>query len=125
MSASGQQQTLLWGPFAAAIMARWCLGPPPGGSRSALEIDRRCDLCERNNPPGRNRTECLKLDWNEKVLAAKIRNLAKVIGRFEGRGPDILVLQEVENRAILDRLRSALPDAASYRTVINRDDSLA
>ena len=48
-----------------------------------------------------------------------------MIGRFEGRGPDILVLQEVENRAILDRLRSALPDAASYRTVINRDDSLA
>lgn len=80
-------------------------------------------LCERNNDPGRNRTECLKLDWNEKVLAAKIRNLATVIGRFEGRGPDILVLQEVENREILDRLRLALPDAASFRTVINRDDS--
>jgi hypothetical protein len=29
------------------------------------------------------------------MLAKKIANLATVIGRFEGRGPDILILEEV------------------------------
>ncbi len=80
-------------------------------------------LCERNNPPGGFRQECLNLDWNEQVLAKKIANLATVIGRFEGGGPDILVLEEVENQQILNRLRLALPGAAAYVTAINLDDS--
>src|SRR5262245_39497445 len=80
-------------------------------------------LCERNNPPGAFRQECLNLDWNEQVLAKKIANLATVIGRFEGRGPDILVLEEVENQQILNRLRLALPEAVAYVTAINLDDS--
>ena len=80
-------------------------------------------LCERNNPPGAFRQECLNLDWNEQVLSKKIANLATVIGRFEGRGPDILVLEEVENQQILNRLRLALPNATAYVTAINLDDS--
>jgi hypothetical protein len=67
------------------------------------------------------RQECLNLDWNEQVLAKKIANLASVIGRFEGGGPDILVLEEVENQQILNRLRLALPGAAAYVTAINLD----
>jgi len=81
------------------------------------------DLCKRNNPPGPRRTECLTLDWSEDVLKKKITNMATVIGRFEGRGPDILVLQEVENKNVIDRLRAALPDGNSYKTVVNLDDS--
>lgn len=80
-------------------------------------------LCERNNEPGSFRQECLNLDWSEHVLATKIANLATVIGRFESGGPDILVLAEVENRQILNRLRLALPNAAAYVTVLNLDDS--
>jgi endonuclease/exonuclease/phosphatase family metal-dependent hydrolase len=80
-------------------------------------------LCERNNDPGPFRDECLNLDWNENVLTEKIANLTAVIGRFEGRGPDILVLQEAENQQILNRLRDALPDRTSYVTSINLDDS--
>jgi endonuclease/exonuclease/phosphatase family metal-dependent hydrolase len=80
-------------------------------------------LCERNDPPGAFRQECLNLDWNEQVLAKKIANLATVIGRFEGGGPDILVLEEVENQKILNRLRLALPGAPAYVTAINLDDS--
>ena len=45
------------------------------------------DLCERLNPPGARRTECLTLNWSEDVLKKKIANIATVIGRFEGRGP--------------------------------------
>jgi endonuclease/exonuclease/phosphatase family metal-dependent hydrolase len=80
-------------------------------------------LCERNNAPGAFRDECLTLDWSAEVLAKKIANLATVIGRFEGSGPDILVLQEVENQQILDRLRLALPGGSSYVTAVNLDDS--
>jgi hypothetical protein len=72
-------------------------------------------LCERNNSPGAFRQECLNLDWNEQVLAKKIANLATVIGRFEGLGPDILVLEEVENQQILNRLRLALAERNRLR----------
>ena len=81
------------------------------------------DLCERNNEPGPRRQECLNLDWNDEVLARKLQNLATVIGKFEGNGPDVLLLEEVENRSIIDRLRALLPNPAAYQTVINLDDS--
>lgn len=66
-----------------------------------------------------HRKECLSLDWNDKVLNAKLSNIAKVIlGVDEGRGPDNLFLTEVENVRILKRLNSAFLKAAKYRTVI-------
>jgi endonuclease/exonuclease/phosphatase family metal-dependent hydrolase len=80
-------------------------------------------LCERNHEPGPRRRECLNLDWSEAVLAQKIENLATVIDRFEDHGPDILALQEVENQAVIERLRSRLPNPSSYQTVLNLDDS--
>jgi len=80
-------------------------------------------LCERTSDTDAHKQECLTLDWSEDVLGKKIENLATVIGRFEGRGPDILVLQETENQGVVQRLRGALPDGASYQTAINLDDS--
>ncbi len=51
------------------------------------------------------REECYTLDWNEETLNAKIRNISRVILDFDnGRGPDILVLQEVENMNVLKML---------------------
>lgn len=91
--------------------------------RSKKNTQAHKDLCERNNPPGARRTECLTLDWSDDVLKTKIANLATVIGRFEGQGPDILALQEVENRGVIERLRAALPNGAAYQTVVNLDDS--
>lgn len=81
------------------------------------------ELCERLNEPGPRRTECLTLDWSPEIFKKKIENLATVIGGFEGHGPDVLVLQEVENTGVIERLRDALPDGASYTTIINLDDS--
>ncbi|RMI09712.1 MAG: endonuclease/exonuclease/phosphatase family protein [Calditrichaeota bacterium] len=47
--------------------------------------------------------------WNEAVLSRKISQLARIIRQMnEGRGPDVLGLCEVENRAVLDRLLQAL-----------------
>lgn len=80
-------------------------------------------LCERNTEPGPRRRECLELDWNDTVLARKLDHLATVIGRFETVGPDILVVQEVENRDILAKLVARLPEPAAYKSILNLDDS--
>jgi endonuclease/exonuclease/phosphatase family metal-dependent hydrolase len=52
------------------------------------------------------REECLYLDWNETVLEAKLAAVAKAI-RGAGGGPDIIAFQEVENLALLERLRKS------------------
>lgn len=81
-------------------------------------------LFERTGGTAAQKRECRELDWSEEVLAAKIRNLAAVIGGFDGgRGPDILMLQEVENQTVLDRLRQALGGAQVYPTLVNTESS--
>lgn len=57
------------------------------------------------------RWTCLNLDWSEKVLDAKIHNIAKVISLYSKKktdGPDILLLQEVENKKSLTLLAEKL-----------------
>lgn len=62
------------------------------------------------------RRECENLDWSEKALSSKIVNLAEVIRSFRrGRGPDVLLLQEVENSAVLDQLARSI-DGQRFRT---------
>jgi hypothetical protein len=51
------------------------------------------------------RDECLNLDWSDAAIDFKLRVLAATIRQVnDGRGPDVIALQEVENAAILDRL---------------------
>ncbi|MEM9532589.1 MAG: endonuclease/exonuclease/phosphatase family protein [Pseudomonadota bacterium] len=59
------------------------------------------------------RRDCLELDWNEDALNFKLSQLGKTIIQVNnGRGPDIIALQEVENLAILTRLwRQHLKDS--------------
>lgn len=53
------------------------------------------------------RNECLYLDWDDAALEHKLGVVAETIRQVDdGRGPDIIALQEVENLAILERLRS-------------------
>jgi len=53
------------------------------------------------------RNECLYLDWSDAAVDRKLRALAETIRQVDGgRGPDIIAFQEVENRNILERLRS-------------------
>lgn len=85
------------------------------------------DLCEKNNPDGGSRLiTCLEFDWSQELYAEKVRRLAEVISSVshtkaeKGRslkGPDILVLQEVENINALNALNDALGDKA-YPTVL-------
>lgn len=52
------------------------------------------------------RQQCLEEDWSESKIKRKLKRLADVILQVKkGQGPDILILQEVENFNILERLR--------------------
>ncbi len=50
--------------------------------------------------------ECLNMDWSPKIVTEKLKRIASVIKQVNGgKGPDILLLQEVENINILETLR--------------------
>ena len=49
------------------------------------------------------RKACLEWDWNDAVVAEKLKRLTEVLKQVNnGLGPDVVLLQEVENRLILD-----------------------
>ncbi len=61
------------------------------------------------------RDQCLRWDWSEETLQKKLKSLGEVILQVgDGRGPDILLLQEVENKAVLEQLRTGPLAAAEY-----------
>ena len=52
------------------------------------------------------RNECLNLDWTDELVERKLGVLADTIRQVnDGRGADVIALQEVENVDILERLR--------------------
>ena len=52
------------------------------------------------------RNSCLYLDWDDATIDHKLSVVAATIKQADnGRGPDVIAFQEVENAAILDRLR--------------------
>ncbi len=65
------------------------------------------------------RQECLELDWSPLVKRNKVLNLSQVIkSSFGGQGPDILVLEEVENRKALESLRDEGLSGMGYTTLV-------
>lgn len=61
------------------------------------------------------RNDCLYLDWSEAAIDYKLNVVAEAIRQVGGgTGPDVIALQEVENRAILERLRTAYLDDLGY-----------
>ncbi|MCH7637303.1 MAG: endonuclease/exonuclease/phosphatase family protein, partial [Proteobacteria bacterium] len=65
------------------------------------------------------REECLFLDWTDSAVDYKLGLLAEVIRQIDdGRGADIIALQEVENVQILERLRSEFLADIGYGTAI-------
>ncbi len=63
------------------------------------------EACAKNTSEFRKK-QCLYLDWTPEKLAKKITGIGQVIRSFDqsGRGPDVVVFQEVENRQVLDSL---------------------
>ena len=66
------------------------------------------------------RDQCLYWDWNNQIIEHKLSVVAKAILQInEGRGADIIALQEVENISIVERLRTEyLADAGYRRTIL-------
>lgn len=60
------------------------------------------------------RAECRELDWDEELLARKLFVIAEAIRQVKG-GPDIIAFQEVEHRALLERLRAEHLADLGYR----------
>lgn len=74
--------------------------------------------CEPIEVP-RWRSECLELDWSEDALDFKLKQVAKTILQVnDGRGPDLVALQEVENVRVLTRLSRDYLQDAGYTEVV-------
>jgi endonuclease/exonuclease/phosphatase family metal-dependent hydrolase len=90
---------------------------------SFLPLESKRDAAHRDHCEGLRaaswREQCLRWDWNEAALATKLDRVARTILQVnDGRGPDIVALQEVENLAVLERLRRNHLAAASYTSAI-------
>jgi len=58
---------------------------------------------------------CLNIDWNEDIVDRKLAVIAAAIRQMDdGRGPDVIALQEVENISILERLRTEYLAESDY-----------
>ena len=65
------------------------------------------------------RDECLNLDWSNAAIERKLTVIADTIRQVNGgQGADIIALQEVENMAILERLRSTYLADLAYQPAI-------
>ncbi len=65
------------------------------------------------------RDECLHLDWSDAAIDLKLAVLAETIRQVNsGLGADVIAFQEVENQAILDRLRSEYLADLGYEPAI-------
>jgi len=65
------------------------------------------------------RNQCLQFDWTDAVIDHKLTVLAETIRQVnDGRGADIIALQEVENVAILERLRTEVLADSGYLPAI-------
>ncbi len=71
--------------------------------------------------------DCLNIDWSEALLTKKIISISKVIKSFDatGKGPDILVVEEVENKNVLNKLVTKGLSGMGYQniTLIEGDDT--
>ena len=70
------------------------------------------------------RENCFNKDWSEEVLAEKMQRLADTIFSAAPNGPDVLMLEEVENLNVVEMLNSGYLAKANYQTVelIEGDD---
>ena len=65
------------------------------------------------------RNSCLYLDWDDATIAHKLSVVAATIKQVDnGRGPDVIAFQEIENAAILERLRGEYLAASEYGPAI-------
>jgi endonuclease/exonuclease/phosphatase family metal-dependent hydrolase len=74
------------------------------------------EKCKKQNAQSRHRLwQCLYLDWSKKKIDSKMKNLAEVVFKSSGsRGPDVLIVEEVENRVIVEEWNQKHLKKANY-----------
>lgn len=86
----------------------------PLKNKKTVETQNFCKKLKKNY-----KKECLELDWNEDTLTKKMQNLAHVIlSPDQGKGPDILLLVEVENKPVLEKLNREYLKKSDYKTLV-------
>lgn len=87
----------------------------PKAEKKSPEHARRCEKIEVK----KWKKQCLEFDWSEEVLGQKMKNLTSVVKSVDsGRGPDLLVLQEVENVGVLSKWSMQYLKAMNYQPPI-------
>ncbi|MCB0357760.1 MAG: endonuclease/exonuclease/phosphatase family protein [Bdellovibrionales bacterium] len=83
----------------------------------AKQTEAHKSICREINH-GKYRAECFDMDWSQTILVRKMKRLADVILQVnQGRGPDILIVEEVENIDVLNELNKNYLQPANYQTV--------
>lgn len=87
----------------------------PKQKKKSLEHQEYCRALRKTKA----RKECELFDWSEDAVKEKLKRVAKVIlGDKDGQGADLMVLQEVENKAILETLRKDYLQKGQYQPAI-------
>lgn len=74
--------------------------------------------CEKMSTPFYKK-ECYELDWSDAVVQKKLQNMGRSIRAMNGgKGPDILVVEEVENLRVLTQLRDTVLADLGYHSVL-------
>lgn len=87
----------------------------PLSSKRSAEAQNRC---RAQNSATFRQEECLGKDWSRLILERKLHRLTDVIKQVNnGMGPDILLLQEVENIKVLEFWRDKYLQNMNYQTI--------
>lgn len=74
--------------------------------------------CYVQNDTAYRQQECLYKDWSPKILQRKFERLTALLEQInDGRGPDILILQEIENLHVLQMWRDNYLQKMNYQTI--------
>ncbi|MGE5085360.1 MAG: endonuclease/exonuclease/phosphatase family protein [Bacillota bacterium] len=76
------------------------------------------DACAKENDNSYRLNECLTTNWTPDALDTKLTNISKVVMDVDGRGPDNLMIMEIESDVVLKQLNDHLKDAKYITQVI-------
>lgn len=86
----------------------------PLAQKKTPEVQKFC-----STQKGFYKRECLEMDWHSGLIEKKLKNIAEVVLSVDGnKGPDVLILVEVENDNILGQLNKNYLQAAGYKTQV-------
>nr|HMN68889.1 hypothetical protein [Bdellovibrionales bacterium] len=87
----------------------------PPNLKANAGFENRC----RAQNSGRYMYECLEKTWTRNLLDRKMKRLTDVLAQVgDGRGPDILILQEIENEKVLREWRDKHLAKMNYQTLV-------